>query len=70
MYLPSMVGIPLFLEFADLDAIYGEKATLIMNLLSGVDLTIFGLSIMLYTYMKSLVTRIEYNSETDEVIVR
>lgn len=35
---PAMVAIPLFLELADLQAIYAERADFIMTMLSSIDM--------------------------------
>ena len=67
---PAMIGIPCFIEFADLEARYAEKAELIMALLSSVDLIFFFKSYFIYTFMQKLVTKITYNVETDKVTVK
>ena len=49
--LPAMIGIPLFIEFADLEAMYAERAETVMALLSAVDMIFFVKSYMVYTFL-------------------
>jgi hypothetical protein len=67
---PAMLGIPAFMEFADIGAIYAERADTVMAVLSVVDLGFVGISYMTYTFLQKLVTKIEYNHETDKVMLR
>ena len=49
--LPAMIGIPFFIEFADLEAMYADRAETVMALLSAVDLIFFVKSYMVYTFL-------------------
>ena len=60
-----MFGIPAYLELADLNAKFGEKAELMSQLLTVTDIMIFGFSYCIYAYMQRYVSKINYNAETD-----
>ena len=66
---PAMVGIPLFLELCDIEAIYEDRASLVTQLLSGIDMLFFVYACYYYPFMKKLVTRIDYNIEEDKINV-
>ena len=65
-----MIGIPAFMEFADIASIYAERADTIMALLSVIDLVFVVKSYMLYTFLQKLVTKVEYNHETEKLMFR
>ena len=65
-----MVGIPLLLEFGDMQALFGLKADKMVMILTGVDIYTVGMSFMLYMYLRKLVSKIEYDCETGKVTVR
>ena len=62
-----MIGIPLFIELADLEAMYAERAELITGLLSCIDLIFCVKSYLLYSVLQKYVTRITYDSAEDEL---
>mmetsp|Transcript_23198 Transcript_23198/g.30965 ORF Transcript_23198/g.30965 Transcript_23198/m.30965 type:complete len:195 (+) Transcript_23198:754-1338(+) len=70
IYMPFMVGTPLLLEFGDLEALFAEKAEKMVMILTCADVYTVGMSFMFYMYMRKLVSKIEYNHETDIVTIR
>lgn len=69
IYVPIMVGIPTLLEFGDTTALFAHKAEKVVTLLTITDVYVFGLAIMMYTYLRKLVSRVEYDIEQDKVIL-
>ena len=67
---PAMIGIPCFMEFADIEGIYAERADLVMGVLSMVDLIFVIKSYILYQFLQKLVTKVEYNHETEKITFR
>ena len=67
--IPAMVAIPVFLEFADIEAIYNEKAWLVTQMLSTIDLLFFMCACYYYPFMKKLVTKIDYDVKEDKLHV-
>jgi len=68
--LPAMISIPAFIEFADLETIYAERAETVMLALSCIDMVFFVKSYILYQFLQKLVTKITYDSESDKLIFR
>ena len=64
-----MVAIPMFLELCDIEAIYQDRASLVTQLLSGIDMLFFVYACYYYPFMKKLVTKIEFNSQEDKINV-
>ena len=70
VYVPTMVAIPCVMEFADMTALFAEKADRVVMVLTLIDCYTVGMSFMLYSFLKKLVTRVEYDTETQKVLVR
>lgn len=70
VYVPTMIAIPCMLEFADMTALFAHKADKVTMLLTAVDCYTVGMSFMLYFFLKKMVSRVEYDTETQKVMVR
>ena len=69
VYVPTMIAIPCVLEFADMTALFAHKAEKVVTLLTIIDCYTVGMSFMLYSFLKKLVSRIEYDTETQKVLI-
>jgi hypothetical protein len=67
---PTMIAIPAFIEFADLETMYAERAETVMLTLSCIDLIFFVKSYFLYMFLQKLVTKITYDHTNDKLIFR
>ena len=54
--IPTMIAIPAFIEFADLETMYAERAETVMLTLSCIDMIFFVKSFFLYKFLQKLVT--------------
>lgn len=66
---PAMIAIPAFLEFADFQAKYGDKADLVMGLFTCIDIVFLVKSYMLYHFMQKLVSEVKYDSVEDKIVI-
>lgn len=64
---PIMVGIPVFFNFAPMAAAATQKADLLFMVAHLSDCFFFLNSILIYSFLKRVVTSIDYNTETGKL---
>lgn len=67
--LPTLVAIPAFLEFTDMQAKYGEKADFVMGMFTAIDIVFCVKSYVLYYFLQKLVSEVKYDVQEDKIIV-
>jgi len=67
---PIMVGIPLFFNFAPMAAAATQKADLLFMVAHTADCFFLLNSILIYNFVKRVVTSIDYNTETGKLEIK